>query len=81
MTVMEAFRAAARYSGGDLRRGVLWAILPTALFWFVQGPGYGLAVGVVITLSVYMIRVGKNASAHRHVAQRRAYYESIGFYD
>lgn len=77
MTVMEAFKKASKYSGDDLRRGALWGILPAALFWFTQGPGYGLAVGVVITAMVYVVRVGKSASAYRSVARSHARRESL----
>lgn len=72
MTVAEAFRRAMDRSGDDLRRGALWAILPAAFFWFVQGPGHGLAVGVAITLIVYVVRIGKTASAYRNVSRSRA---------
>jgi hypothetical protein len=77
MTVMEAFRRAMKHSGDDLRRGALWGILPAALYWFIQGPGYGIAVGVTITLIVYIVRVGKNANADRSVARSRARREAL----
>lgn len=81
MTVMEAFRRAMKYSGDDLRRGALWGVLPAAFYWFIQGPGYGIAVGVTITAMVYIVRVGKNASALRSVERSRARREALNVPD
>ena len=76
MTLMEAFKAASKHSGEDLFRGALWGILPGALFLFTQGLGYGLATFATITAVVYVVRIGKNASALRSVARSRARREA-----